>query len=202
MNDVQTYALTNEDLSHLSTIFNKCISTKTVAALSTILGENVQHKIGKTKLLDFSDLDELTPAFSDTENMSAVYLKQIGDINVGVLYYMPEKDGRRFAAKLLGKERLGSFTKLSKSSLTETGNILSGSFFNALSNELNCKTSSETPGFAVDTFRSLLEFPAMDIGIETQSLVACTAEFYSASDLKLRMLVILDPNNAKKLLKH
>jgi chemotaxis protein CheC len=113
---------------------------------------------------------------------------------------MPEKDGRKFAAKLLGKKRLDSFTKLGKSSLSETGNILSGSFFNALSNEQNCRTSSEIPGFAVDTFRSLLEFPAMDIGIDSQSLVACTAEFYSASDLKLRMLIILDPTNVKKLL--
>lgn len=197
---MQTYAITDEDLSDLTKIFTKCISTKTVDALSTILGEKAQFKIGKTKLLDFSELDELTPAFSDTENMSAVYLKQIGDVNVGVLYYMPEKDGKRFAAKLLGKKRLGSFTKPSKSSLCETGNILSGSFFNALSNELNCKTSSEIPGFALDTFRSLLEFPVMDIGIDTQSLVACTAEFYSTSALKLRMLVILDPNNAKKLL--
>jgi chemotaxis protein CheC len=196
---MQTYAVTNRDLDRLAEILNKCISTKTVNALSTILGEPVQHKIGKIRLLDLSDLDELTPAFSDTESMSAVYLKQTGDVNIGVLYYMPEKDGRRFAAKLLGKKRLGSFTKLGKSSLSETGNILSGSFFNALSNEQDCKTSSEMPGFAVDRFMSLLEFPAMDIGIESQSLIACTAEFYSASDLKLRMLIILDPANVKKL---
>jgi chemotaxis protein CheC len=197
---MQTYAVTNDDLEKLSAIFGRCISTKTVDALSMILGESVQHKIGKTRVLDFSELDELTPAFSDTENMSAVYLKQTGDINVGVLYYMPEKDGRRFVAKLLGKKRLGTFTKLGRSSLSETGNILSGSFFNALSNEQNCKTASEIPGFAVDTFKSLLEFPAMDIGIESQSLVACTAEFYSTSDLKLRMLIILDPTDVKRLL--
>jgi chemotaxis protein CheC len=197
---MQTYIVTNQDLERLSAIFNKCISTKTVEALSIILGEQVQHKIGKTTIHDLSELDELTPAFSDTQNMSAVYLKHTGDVNIGVLYYMPEKDGRRFAAKLLGKKRLGSFTKLGKSSLSETGNILSGSFFNALSNEHNCRTSSNAPGFAVDRFKSLLEFPAMDIGIETQSLVTCTAEFYSASDLKLRMLIILDPVNVKKLL--
>lgn len=197
---MQTLAITENELEHLSEIFNKCISTKTVEALSTITGEPVQYKIGKTRLLDISELDELTPAFSETVDMSAVYLKQTGDINVGVLYYMPEKDGKRFAAKLLGKKSLGAFTKLSKSSLSETGNILSGSFFNALSNEQDCKTSSDVPGFAVDTFRSLLEFPAMDIGIETQSLVACTAEFFSTSDLKMRMLIILDPINAKKLL--
>ena len=197
---MQTYVVTNQDLGRLSTIFNKCISTKTVDSLSMILGEQIQHKIGKVRLLDFSELDELTPAFSDTENMSAVYLKQTGDVNIGVLYYMPEKDGKRFAAKLLGKKRLGSFTKLGKSSLSETGNILSGSFFNALNNEQDCKTTSEIPGFAVDTFRSLLEFPAMDIGIESQSLIAYSAEFHSESDLKLRMLIILDPENAKKLL--
>lgn len=197
---MQTFSITEHELQRLSDIFNKCISTKTVEALSTITGESIQYKIGKTTLLDFSELDELTPAFSETVDMSAVYLKQTGDINVGVLYYMPEKDGKRFAAKLLGKKSLGAFTKLSKSSLSETGNILSGSFFNALSNEQDCKTMSDIPGFAVDTFRSLLEFPAMDIGIETQSLVACTAEFFSTSDLKMRMLIILDPINAKKLL--
>lgn len=197
---MQTFAITENELQRLSEIFNKCISTKTVEALSTITGESVQYKIGKTRLLDISELDELTPAFSETVDMSAVYLKQTGDINVGVLYYMPEKDGKRFAAKLLGKKSLGTFTKLSKSSLSETGNILSGSFFSALSNEQDCKTSSDVPGFAVDTFRSLLEFPAMDVGIETQSLVACTVEFFSTNDLKMRMLIILDPINAKKLL--
>lgn len=197
---MQSFAVTEHDLGHLSEIFSRCISTKTVDALGTLLGEQIQHKIGKTQILDITELDELTPAFAEEANMSAVYLKQTGDINVGVLYYMPEKDGKKFAAKLLGKKRLDSFTKLSKSSLSETGNILSGSFFNALANEQGCNTSADVPGFAVDTFRSLLEFPAMEIGIETQSLVACTAEFSSLSGLKLRMLIILDPLNAKKLL--
>ncbi|MDC8437835.1 MAG: hypothetical protein LV468_02400 [Candidatus Nitrosotenuis sp.] len=197
---MQVVSITEQDLGRLSEIFSKCISTKTLTSLSTLLGESFQYKIGKTRHLDISELDELTPAFSDAVNMSAVYLKQTGDISVGVLYYMPEKDGRRFAAKLLGRDNLGSFTKLGRSSLSETGNILSGSFFNALASEQDCQTFSDVPGFAVDTFRSLLEFPAMDIGIETQSLVACTAEFHSPSNLQLRMLIILDPSNAKKLL--
>lgn len=193
-------SVSEQELGRLSEIFHRCISTNTIESLSTILGEQVQYKIGKTTLLDISELDDLTPAFSDAVNMSAVYLKQTGDINVGVLYYMPEKDGRRFAAKLLGKRSLGSFTKLGRSSLSETGNILSGSFFNALANEQDCKTFSDVPGFAVDTFRSVLEFPAMEIGIESQSLIATTAEFYSSSGLKLRMLIMLDPSNAKKLI--
>lgn len=197
---MQTYAITDYDLERLSEIFDKCISTKTVESLSTILGESFDYKVGKAKLLDISELDELTPAFSDSVDMSAVYLKQTGDVDVGILYYMPEKDGKRFAAKLLGIKKLGAFSKLSKSSLSETGNILSGSFFNALSNEKHCKTTSDIPGFAIDTFRSLLEIPASDIGIETQSLIACDAEFNSQSDLRLRMLIILDPINAKKLL--
>ena len=197
---MQTYAITASDLEQLSEIFNKCISTKTVESLSTMLGESFDYKTGRTKLLDISELDELTPAFSDSVDMSAVYLKQTGDINVGILYYMPEKDGKKFAAKLLGLKKLGTFSKLSKSSLSETGNILSGSFFNALSNEKHCETASDIPGFAIDTFRSLLEIPATDIGIETQSLIACDAEFHSQNDLRLRMLIILDPINAKKLL--
>lgn len=197
---MQTYAITDYDLERLSEIFERCISTKTVESLSTMLGESFDYKIGKTKLLDISELDELTPAFSDSVDMSAVYLKQTGDVDVGILYYMPEKDGKKFAAKLLGRKKLGTFSKLSKSSLSETGNILSGSFFNALSNEKHCKTTSDIPGFAIDTFRSLLEIPASDIGIETQSLIVCDAEFNSQSDLRLRMLIILDPNNGKKLL--
>ncbi|MEM2159704.1 MAG: hypothetical protein QXN55_01970 [Candidatus Nitrosotenuis sp.] len=197
---MQTLAITENDLSRLTEIFSKCVSTKTVDALGMLLGEQIQYKIGKTQILDITELDQLTPAFADGTNMSAVYLKQTGDINVGVLYYMPEIDGKKFAAKLLGKKRLGSFTKLSKSSLTETGNILSGSFFNALANDQGCKTSADIPGFALDRFMSILEFPAMEIGIETQSLLACTAEFSSSSGLKLRMLMILDPINAKKLL--
>lgn len=197
---MQTFAVTQDDLGRLSAIFSKCVSTKTVEALGMLLGEQIQYKIGKTEMLDITELNQLTPAFAESENMSAVYLKQTGDINVGVLYYMPEKDGKRFAARLLGKKRLDSFTKLSKSSLSETGNILSGSFFNALANDQGCNTSADIPGFAVDTFMSILEFPAMEIGIETQSLIACTAEFSSTGGLKLRMLMILDPLNAKKLL--
>ena len=197
---MQTFAITENDLNRLTEIFAKCISTSTVNALGTLLGESIQYHIGKTEFLDITQLDQLTPAFSDGTNMSAVYLKQSGDVDVGVLYYMPEKDGKKFAAKLLGKKRLDSFTKLSKSSLSETGNILSGSFFNTLANDQGYKTSADVPGFAVDSFMSVLEIPAMEIGIETQSLVACSAEFSSSSGLKLRMLMILDPPNAKKLL--
>jgi len=197
---LQISIISEQERVRLAEIFTKCIMTKTIQSLSTLLEEQIQCKIGKVRLLDISELDELTPAFSETVDMSAVYLKQTGDINVGVLYYMPEKDGKRFAAKLLGKKSMGAFTKLGKSSLSETGNILSGSFFNALANEQDCKTFSDVPGFAVDTFRSILEFPAMEIGIESQSLVAVAAEFFSASELQLRMLIILSPSDAKKLL--
>lgn len=197
---MQISIISEQERVRLAEIFTKCIMTKTIQSLSTLLEEQIQCKIGKVRLLDISELDELTPAFSETVDMSAVYLKQTGDINVGVLYYMPEKDGKRFAAKLLGKKSMGAFTKLGKSSLSETGNILSGSFFNALANEQDCKTFSDVPGFAVDTFRSILEFPAMEIGIESQSLVAVAAEFFSASELQLRMLIILSPSDAKKLL--
>jgi len=197
---MQTFAITENDLNRLTEIFSKCVNTSTAKALETLVGEKTQCKIGKTQILDITELDQLTPTFSDDANMSAVYLKQSGDVDVGILYYMPEKDGKRFAAKLLGKKRLDSFTKISKSSLSETGNILSGSFFNALANDQGCQTSADIPGFAVDTFMSILEIPAMEIGIETSSLVACTAEFSSASGLKLRMLMILDPLNVKKLL--
>jgi chemotaxis protein CheC len=68
---MQTCLVTDDELDHLSTIFSKCISY-TADALSVIIGETVQHKIGKTKLLDFSELDELTPAFSDTENVCCI----------------------------------------------------------------------------------------------------------------------------------
>lgn len=197
---MQVSSITEQDRGKLAEIFTKCITTNTVHSLSVLLEEPIQCKIGKVRLLDISELDELTPAFSEAVDMSAVYLKQTGDISVGVLYYMPEKDGKRFAAKLLGKKSLGSFTKLGKSSLSETGNILSGSFFNALANDQDCKTFSDVPGFAVDTFRSILEFPAMEIGIESQSLVAISAEFFSSSQLQLRMLIILSPSDAKKLI--
>ncbi len=197
---MQALTLTGNELGRLSEVFFKCISTKTVDALSMLLGEPVRCSVGKIRLYDFAELDELTPAFADSEDMSAVYLRQSGDIQVGVLYYMPKKEGKRFAARLLGKKRFGAFTKLEQSSLSETGNILSGSFFGALAKEQNCKTNADVPGFAVDTFKSLLEFQAVEIGITSQSLIACSAEFHSESDLKLRMLIILDPANAKKLL--
>lgn len=189
-----------QDLKKLGDIISSYIGTKTAASLSMILNEPVSHRIRKVVEVNSLDLDAVIPVF-DILPMCSVYLRGIGDVHVTMLFFLPSSMARKFAAKLLGVEKMSKLSSLGRSSISEVGNMMAGSFLNALSDNTGFRVEMSTPGFAADTFKALIQTPTAELATTTDRVIITEAELHSAdSDIIIDTLILLSPSEAKKIL--
>ena len=191
-------ALDQKELGSLENILSSYIAKKTSVALSTLLGEPVEHNIKKThtEAPTFEDF----AIFRNDLALCSVFLHGGGDICLGILYSIPESDAKQIAAKLLCLEMVDSLDDLGKSAISEVGNIMSGSFFNALSDHTGLKVDLSTPGFAMAPVSALLG-PLASKFILSANDIMTEVEFTGRnSAVHVHMLIIQDRENARKLL--
>ena len=192
--------INDNDLQKLRNIIDSYVGTKTASSLSMIINEPVNHRIRRIIEVDLNDLDSVIPVF-DIIPMCSVCMKGQGDVNVMLLFFMPSSMARKFAAKLLGVKNMTKLSSLGRSSLSEVGNMLTGSFFNALSAGTGFQIDLSIPGFAVNTFKALLESPTLEMGTITNSVVIADAELHAIdSGIKVNMLILFNPPEVRKLL--
>lgn len=188
------------DLQKLNLVLDSFIVHKTIPSLGSILEEPITHLLRKTQEIPVMNLDLVISDLEEMNVMSAVYVKCIGDIHMGVLLYLPEKESKTLAAKLLGKPISNELVGIATSSISEIGNILTASLINAISLGTGYKICSSVPGYAVEFFRTLLEAVVSDFGNEFDTLVVSNVELYGVnSGIGIHMLLIQDPSEVKKL---
>lgn len=190
--------LNQAELGSLENVLSSYVAQKTSAALSALLGEVVSHSIKKTHT-DISKTEDLKNFVNDLV-LCSVFLHGGGDVRLGILYSIPEDDAKQIAAKLLCTDQINSLDDLGKSAISEVGNIMSGSFFNALYDQTGLKVDLSTPTFAMTSISSLLEphasgflCPISDILTEIELTGVNTG-------VRIHMLIIQDHDNARKLL--
>ncbi len=165
-----------------------------------MLEEPVTHILRKTQEIPLMNLDTIVQDLEEMNVMSAVYIKCVGDIHMGVLLYLPEQESKILAEKLLGKPISSELVGLATSSISEIGNILTASLINAISFDTGYKICSSVPGYAIEFFRTLLEAVVSDFENGSDSLIVSTVELHGRnSGLHIRMLLIQDPSEIKKL---
>ncbi|MDE1765494.1 MAG: chemotaxis protein CheC [Thaumarchaeota archaeon] len=190
--------LNQTELVSLEKILGSYIAQKTSAALSSLLGESVEHTIKKTHTEISKDAG--LKDFIKEIVLCSVFLHGGGDIRLGILYSIPESDAKQIAAKLMCLEKVDALDELGKSAISEVGNIMSGSFFNALSDHTGLKVDLSTPGFAMTSLSTLFE-PHVSEFLCPVSDIATEIELVGVdSKVHVHMLVIQDHDNARKLL--
>lgn len=190
-----------EDLECLHSSFESFITSKTIPSLSLLLGEPIEYNLRKIREVNISDLDDLVPPFDDAILMSAVYVKCEGDLSMAILLYLPEKSAKRLAAKLLGKNKLSKLSRVGRSSISEIGNILAASIFNAISYNTGFQVVSSVPGFAMDTYRTLLEQSVLETANDSPTVIVGDLELVGVSSkTSLHILLLQDVREIKKLL--
>lgn len=189
-----------DDLQKLNSTLDFFIVCRTIPSLGSLLEEPVTHVLRKTQEILMMNLDELIPDLEEMNVMSAVYIKCMGDIHMGVLLYLPEPESKILAQKLLGKPISEELTGLATSSISEIGNILTASLINAISLGTGYKICSSVPGYAVEFFRTLLEAVVSDFENKSDSLIVSTVELHGInSGINIHMILIQDPSEIKKL---
>ena len=195
---MSTNTLNPIELNVLEGVLDSYITQKTSVALSSLLGESIHHVVKQTHV-EISKIGDMNKVVKEIVACS-VFLYGGGDIRLGILYTIPEPDAKQLAAKLMCIDTIDSLDDISKSAISEVGNIMSGSFFNALSDHTGLKVELSTPDFAMTSISALLEPHASEFVCPTSDMVTEVEFTGNNSGLRLHMLIIQDYDNARKLM--
>lgn len=190
-------SLSSEESKRLTSIFDQYITSKTSIALSTLLSEQIEHQIQIFCIANINNI-RLDP---DEIKMCAVRLNGKGDTHIEILYTIQQKHAKKIAAKLLCVNDICEIDEMGASAIQEVANIMTGSFFNALSNGTGFRVDLSTPNFTNDEFHSLIGTSVRDVVNPVEYAVITDVELIGkSSGTKLHMIIMQNPNDARKLL--
>lgn len=186
------------ELESLYDVLNSHVVDRARFSLSLLLDEQFGHEIKSTHM-QISSID-LIQKLSVDLILCSVFLRGEGDIRLGILYSIPESDARLIVAKLLGVEKIDLLDDIGKSAISEVGNIMSGSFFNALSDHTGLKIELSTPDFAITSRDSILGPHASKFLNSPDDMITQIKLEGKESRIAVYMLIIQDHDSARKLL--
>jgi chemotaxis protein CheC len=193
------FSLNPEEIQSLTKILNQYITSKTSIALSKLLSERIDHRI-KVFSNGPSQIKQVTLE-PDEIKMCAVRLNGKGDTHIEILYTIKQKHAKKIAAKLLCQEDICEIDEMGASAIQEVANIMTGSFFNALSRGTGFRVDLSTPNFTHDELHSLINTSALDVSNPTDCAVIADVELMGdSSGAKLHMIIMQNTIDAKKLL--
>ena len=197
---MQVTQLSSGDLHTLSNVISNFIDSKMVPSLSTMTNDEVQFTSIKTSELGLDKISTIVPQTELHENDVGVYITCDGDVKLGILFHLSLSTAKKLAAVLTGSETSGDLTSMGKSSLTEIGNILAASLFNAINEKKDCQIMSSVPGLAIDTAEALLEGPIIETAVSDTFIHTFGELRCKNSKVVIFTSIFQDPADAKKLI--
>jgi len=197
---LQVTQLSSGDLHKLSIVISDFIDTKMVSSLSTMINDEVQFTSIKTSELGLDEISTIIPQTEFHENDVGVYITCDGDVKLGILFHLSLAAAKKLAAILTGSDASGDLTSMGKSSLTEIGNILAASLFNAINEQKDCQIISSVPGLAIDTAEALLEDPIIETAVSDTFIHTFGELRCKNSKVVIFTSIFQDPADAKKLI--
>ena len=191
--------LDQNEVEKLQKTFDEYITSKTCDALSTLFSEPIKHKINTVEqgVSKFQNIK--FP--SDEIKMCGVRLNGKGDTHIEICYTIKLKHAKKIAAKLLCEEDVCEIDEMGTSAIQEVANILTGSFFNAMASGTGFRVDLSTPDFAQGELAPIIRVVAKNVTNTIDSVVVTDTELMGEkSGIKIHMLIMQDPENARKLL--
>jgi len=190
--------LEQTELDSLINIFNDYITTKTSQTLSTLLGEPVEHRL---KIMhDGTGTIGKMSIPTDEIKMCSVRLNGHGDLHIELIYTIKRKHALTIASKLLEKE-LTEIDEMGTSALQEVANILTGSFFNALSENTGFKVDLSIPSFKEGMLEDLVMVPTQEVVSPKDNAIITDSLLWGVeSQTKIHMFIIQHPDQARRLI--
>ncbi len=195
----KTSHLKPKEIETFSKIINEYIASQTSSALSTLLSEPINYKV---MILDkrFFNPENFKLA-SDEIQMCGVRLGGKGDIHIEICYAIKTKYAKKIAAKLLGREEIEEIDEMGTSAIQEVANILTGSFFNALSIGTGFRVDLSTPNYLQSDLESMIIESTKHVVKQTESAIIADAELVGEkSGIRIHMIIVQNSNDARKIL--
>ena len=188
-----------KEVKDLTEIINEYIALQTCSSLSKLLNEAIKFKV---MILDRRYFNpEKIKLSADELAMCGVRLRGKGDIHIEICYAIKMKYAKMIASKLLGQEVSNEIDEMGASAIQEVANILTGSFFNAMSVGTGFRVDLSTPDYLQGNLSSLVNDSAKDIIKFSDSAIIADAELVGeTSGIRIHMIIIQNSDDARKLL--
>ncbi|RMH70184.1 MAG: chemotaxis protein CheC [Gemmatimonadetes bacterium] len=164
-------------------------------ALSQLISKQVMLKVPSLQLDPLENVPNLLG--SPERVVAGVLMHILGDITGRMLLLFPREAALVLTDRLLGKEpgTTTSFTEMERSCISETGNILAGSYLGALGEFLGLLLLPSVPSMVLDMSGAVLTTAYLGFG-EPQDFVICieTSFHFVEDDKQLKGFFFLIPD--------
>lgn len=188
-----------KEVKDITEVINDYVALQTCSSLSKLLNESIKYKI---MILDkkFFNPKKIKLA-SDELAMCGVKLRGKGDIHIEICYAIKTNYAKMIAAKLLGKDNYSEIDEMGASAIQEVANILTGSFFNAMSIGTGFRVDLSTPDYSQGDLLTLVKNSTKEVIKPKESAIIADAELIGEkSGIKIHMIIIQNTEDARKLL--
>ena len=188
----------DKDIGKIHEIIDYYIGSKTSGALSMMLNDEVSFE-SRILYQDIFDKQKDFPPANEIV-LCSTFLKGEGDVEFKILYTLTEKNAKSLAAKLLMMENIEEINELSSSSIQEVANILTGSFFNAVTENTDFKIDLSTPDFILGSMDEAMKKIKEEMGVMNNLIVSDVLLKATKSEINLRMIIVQQPKDAQTIL--
>lgn len=187
------------EVENFTKIINEYVALQTSSSLSSLLSEPIDYNV---MILDKRFFNPKNIKLSSDEiQMCGVRLRGKGDIHIEICYAIKMKYAKQIAAKLLGQDEVQEIDEMGTSAIQEVANILTGSFFNAMSKDTGFRVDLSTPDYLQSDLESLVKNSALDVIKATDSAIIADAELVGKqSGIRIHMIIAQNSDDARKIL--
>ena len=193
--------MTSEYMDGLKEIGNIGAGNATTA-LASMLQQKVDMKVPKVDLMEFKEVGLFLGG--EDSIMAGVYLLVEGDINGSMLFLSHKKAAKHMVNQLLmgmGHPEEEEFDEMELSALKELGNIMTGSYLNALSDLTRLKIFPSVPEIKIDMAGAILSAPAIEFATLGDKILMIQTNFTDELDIDGYFILVPDLDSYDKIMK-
>ena len=146
-------------------------------AIASMLQLRINMNVPKVSLLTFQELGSAVCA--EDEAIVGIYLEVQEDISGSMMFLMKLDSAHYLVNRLMGRaaDYNEAFDEMDMSALKEIGNIIAGSYLNALSTMTQLTIAPSVPYIAIDMAAAILSVPAIQFGQYGDNALLIETEF-------------------------
>lgn len=165
-------------------------------ALSQIINRKIDMSVPRLNILPLSEVPDVVGG-ADTM-VAGVYLRVFGPAPSSILFLLPRDSAFTLVDMAMGRERGTTqvLNAMDESALMEIGNILAGSFLNALSYFTKMTMLPSLPALAMDMAGAILSVILIQLGQVGDYALVIETEFATEDDgVRGHFFLIPDPGS-------
>lgn len=151
-------------------------------ALAELLNKKIDLAVPKAYFVDFEEVFQLVGGLEEV--VACVNLGLEGDVPATVMFIFTEQSTYRLVDMLMGREAgaTGELDAMGESAVMEIGNVLTGSFINAIGGMTGLTLHTTVPMFAFDMVGAILSSSLLASGHWDDKVLVIETVFFQEHD--------------------